>query len=180
MIPTPSTDWNKLAPAVTTACAVACAIAAYWIARTHVVGPVEAPRTWLFSWLGWPPLAAVAFAVGAYLLFIGLRSRQRERASAQWPTADGVIVATETVRITRYANGPAVICDYSVNGKQYRSEPIMIESVDASYFQPGRIMALHYDPDDPTVVVAGIPTAIASVWYGAASLGLPCLAVLVS
>jgi hypothetical protein len=91
---------------------------------------------------------------------------------------DGMIAATERARVFLYTTAPAVICDYSVYGRQYRTDAIPLDGVHASYFQPGKIMALRYDPADPSVVVAGARTSCANIWIAVAVLCVPFLIVL--
>jgi hypothetical protein len=172
---------EKVGPFVTTACAVVASMAAYWFAKTHGLGPIETPR-WrgLVSLFASPLGVTLLFASGAYWLFYGLRGRQRERDSAHWPIADGMITATERARVFRTTTAPAVICDYSVNGKRYRTDAIPLDGADASYFQPGKIMALRYDPADPSVVVACARTSTANIWIAVAVLCVPLLSVLIT
>jgi hypothetical protein len=123
------------------------------------------PRRW-----GWPLL----FACGAYGLFCGLRDRQRERDSADWPIADGMITATERARVFLYNDRTGrYLRLYSVNGRQYQTDAIPLDEADEGYFQPGKILALPYCPADPSIVVAGAQTATAKIWINVVVLCVP-------
>jgi hypothetical protein len=114
-------------------------MAAYWYAKTLGLGPIGTPSSGgLMNLFASPLGVALLFACGAYWLFCGLRGRRRERDSADWPIADGMIAATKRARVFLYISAPAVICDYSVNGKQYQTDAIPLDRADASHFQPGR------------------------------------------
>jgi hypothetical protein len=174
MTETPGTDRKKLRPFVTTACAVVISMAAYWYAKTHGFGPIGTPSSGgLINLLASPLGVALLFAGGAYWLFCGLRDRQRERDSAHWPIADGMITATERARVFLYVTAPAVICDYSVDGKQYQTDAIPLDKADEGYFQPGKIMAVRYDPADPSIVVAGAQTSTVNICIAVAVLCVP-------
>jgi hypothetical protein len=174
MTETPGTNWKKRRPVVMTACAVVISMAAYWCAETHGLGPIGTPSSGgLMNLFASPLGVALLFACGSYWLFCGLRDQQRERDSAHWPIAEGMITATERARVFLYITAPAVICDYSVNGKQYQTDAIPLDGADASYFQPGKILALRYDPADPSIVVAGARTSTVNIWIAVAVLCVP-------
>jgi hypothetical protein len=173
-------DRKWLVRLVTTGCIVVLAIAAYFAARVLVHGEADASsppgsRSYLVS----PWATVLFFVMGAWLLFQGMRLRRRQLDSAHWPATNGLVVETQTVTLARYTRVPAVICDYSVGGRQYRSDPILLGPVDAKVFQPGKMLALRYDPQDPAIVVAGTQMGMDQILLGALVLGFPFLLALI-
>jgi len=150
-----------LVPAAKTACWVALALAAYWMAVKITpagVNPGSVP-----SWIRSPVGTVLFFAGGGYLLFRGLFLRQRVRESADWPTIDGEVVENREVTVRRYVRVPAVICSYVVHGRKYMSDQILLPGGrDGEWFTPGKRLELRYDPAEPSVVVAGAAEADAT------------------
>ena len=169
-----------LGPLATTGCVVVLVIATYLAASALVHGWTDPssepppPRADQSAWV-----TVLFFGAGALLLFQGMVLRRRQRDSAHWPTTNGVVVEARTAILTRYTRVPAVVCDYLVAGRQYRTDQILLEPVDAKWFQPGKMLTLKYDPDDPAVVVAGTQMGTDKIWLSGLTFGIPFLLMLV-
>lgn len=116
---------------------------------------------------------AVGFLVGVGGLVLTAREYLRGRATAKWPTTEGVVVET---RVEESGGGegfsykPVVVFRYQVAGAEYTSDRLSFgdDITNGSHSEAerlvsalpkGRPVTVRYDPTDPgrAVLVAGVP-----------------------
>lgn len=115
------------------------------------------------SCLGTLALMAVFLAVGVGLSIWGWSILQNARASANWPTAEGEIIASEVTRSSDSEGGdsysPEVTYRYTVENQQHESYTIKFgensyssrrraETI-AETYPVGRDVTVYYDPEQP-------------------------------
>jgi hypothetical protein len=119
-------------------------------------------------------LGGAFFLLGAGLAIFGFVQRKKAKTAETWPTVNGSIVSARldqrthidhddghTSTSTSYT--PIVEYTYETGGKTYRGNRIF-PGASMSYdhgtaqgivnrYQPGAVVAVHYDPADPTQAV---------------------------
>ncbi len=131
-------------------------------------------------------------AIGAYMIYSGIKNRAIARASETWPTAGGKVLASEIeerrthnrkTHTTTYYYTPRIRYSYRVGGHDYESSTIrfgelarnskkLAEELVAKY-PLGSTVAVHFDPNDPrratleSVSAGGRQILTGSVFIGA-------------
>lgn len=104
---------------------------------------------------------------GGLLLFWGLPSYSRAKASTEWPTVDGEVAASQVRKSSSFRNNKtkttysaAVLFSYTVDGKQYESDVIwpgggyqstsnVPHQAVVDRYPPGKAVQVYYDPAVP-------------------------------
>jgi hypothetical protein len=144
-------------------------------------------------------VVAVFWAIGAWLIYAGTKSRKLAQASELWPTAEGTVLSAEVSKqtyrdpqqhTTSHTYTPQVRYSYSVAGKSYEGKVIrfgdmaqgaasLAEAIVAKY-PAGAAVAVRYDPQSPSR--ATLETASAGggqIWAGIFLIALPVVIAVV-
>jgi hypothetical protein len=138
-------------------------------------------------------VVAVLWAIGAWLIYAGTRSRKLAQASELWPIAGGAVLSTEVTKhtyrdpqqhTTSYTYTPHVRYSYSVAGKSYEGKVIrfgdmtqgavsLAEAIVAKY-PAGSTVAVRYDPQNPSRATLETTSAGGGqIWAGIFLIALP-------
>jgi hypothetical protein len=112
-------------------------------------------------------LLIVFCAIGAYLIYAGIKNRRLAKASELWPTAGGKVLGADISkrvyrdkdRRTTTFYTPRVHYTYSVGSTDYEGDVIRFGDVEQGHislaeaiiakYPTGSVVAVRYDPDDP-------------------------------
>ena len=138
--------------------------------------------------LGGSLAALVLLGIGSFLLIKALRYRRLATAAAQWPTAEGRVIAADVIRRASKSDDefdsytPKVRYVYAVNGAQYVSDLVRIGLADFGYaseqqardhmarYPVGAVVAVRHDPQSPELAVLEIGQLGATRYLLAGSL----------
>jgi hypothetical protein len=143
--------------------------------------------------------AVICWPIAAWFILSGRYSRDMARASRNWPTVPGKVLASEVLRslpLTAqnsldYTYTPTIRYAFEVGGKAYEGDtiqfglvsgknPILEEAVLKPY-PVGAKVNVHYDPANPknSVLDTSLRSGSGRLWAGWIMIAVPFLLILV-
>jgi hypothetical protein len=106
-------------------------------------------------------------SIAAFFYVTGRKYRALAAASAKWPTAQGRVLTCGVIMQRRPKGGstyrPSICYEYPVAGVRREGNAIQVGNLDQAAesaaqkmldpYPVGKAVTVHYNPDDPTVVV---------------------------
>lgn len=148
----------------------------------RTLGAQEKRSLWeVLTILGFPGLF---LAAGLALLWAGSAERRHARASATWPTTQG-IVETSASSVVRRRLNVRIVYTYEVPATHYRSGRVAFGSYSPEagrrwlkQYPVGAAASVHFDPKNPAISVLE-PRLVEGNWvmpsFGALFLAAGCL-----